>query len=157
MKQCSKCLEDKPLDAFHKAANSKTGRQSQCKDCKREASRAWALANPEKVKASRRRTWAKHGKGRQYQKLYGLTADEVEQLAVAQEHKCAICRLPADESPYGLCVDHDHATGEVRGLLCFKCNTALGKLGDSTELLYAAIRYLERGTDGPSRANPPEA
>ena len=63
-------------------------------------------------------------------------------MLVAQGGVCAICRLTC-QSGKRLCVDHDHATGKVRGLLCQKCNTVLGKMSDSPELLRRAAAYLE--------------
>ena len=60
----------------------------------------------------------------------------------AQNGRCAICGRPETEAG-GLAVDHCHATGKVRGLLCTLCNTALGKFRDRTDILRAAIRYLE--------------
>lgn len=66
----------------------------------------------------------------------------------AQEGLCAICHQP-ETVKYGdrvkdLAVDHDHETGEVRGLLCNNCNRALGMFGDSAERLLAAARYLDQ-------------
>jgi hypothetical protein len=58
---------------------------------------------------------------------------------------CAICRQPERTPGRALAVDHDHATGEVRGLLCGNCNRGIGFLGDSAELLESAAGYL-RGT-----------
>ena len=52
--------------------------------------------------------------------------------------KCNICSKPEDT----LCVDHCHKTGKIRGLLCFDCNTGLGKLGDDVQSIQRAIDYL---------------
>ncbi|MGE0576133.1 MAG: endonuclease VII domain-containing protein [Reyranella sp.] len=61
----------------------------------------------------------------------------------AQEGRCKICRRPAEEGQWKvLRVDHDHATGKIRGLLCHHCNVALGHFGDSPELLERAAEYL---------------
>jgi len=57
---------------------------------------------------------------------YGLTADAYLDLLDRQHHKCAICGKPQTSIKRRLAVDHDHKTGKVRGLLCFRCNTALG-------------------------------
>lgn len=70
-----------------------------------------------------------------------LEALEYAKLLVKQDGKCGIC----DTVPTGrqrLCVDHDHATGRIRGLLCHRCNTAIGLLRDDPVVLDAAIRYL---------------
>jgi hypothetical protein len=68
---------------------------------------------------------------------YGLSAAEVEAMREAQGGVCAICRTaPAVH------VDHDHATGKVRGMLCFNCNAALGHFRDDPILFRRAVRYL---------------
>jgi hypothetical protein len=71
------------------------------------------------------------------QRRYGLTVRRYTELASVQAGLCAIC---LDQGP--LTVDHDHVSGEVRGLLCRLCNTGLGKLNDSPALLGRAIDYL---------------
>lgn len=78
------------------------------------------------------------------QRLYGITPDDYVTLFRAQEGACAICHKPETVEGRSLAVDHDHETGEVRGLLCFRCNTALGKFNDDPQLLRAAAAYLER-------------
>jgi hypothetical protein len=74
-------------------------------------------------------------------KKYGLDAEKYEVLLRKQANKCAICRN--GQGARRLHVDHDHQTGDVRGLLCHFCNTALGLLGDDTALMARAIKYLE--------------
>ena len=66
---------------------------------------------------------------------YGLTIEELDALG----NKCEVC-----ESTERLCVDHDHFTGKVRGLLCNRCNAALGMLGDSEENIINLLNYLTR-------------
>lgn len=74
---------------------------------------------------------------------YGISLDEYEQLLARQGGDCALCGLPEEENRHGvLWVDHDHETGEIRGLLCLWCNTAIGQLGDSAEGLERALEYL---------------
>jgi predicted nucleic acid-binding Zn ribbon protein len=80
---------------------------------------------------------------RQY--LYGITAEEYTALLEAQGNRCAICG--SDEWPgkgNGPHVDHCHVGGQVRGLLCGRCNTGLGQFGDDPVVLRAAAAYLER-------------
>jgi hypothetical protein len=73
---------------------------------------------------------------------YRLSPTEYAGLLVAQDDRCAICRRPrADVGE--LEVDHDHATGAVRGLLCGPCNRGIGQLGDDLERVRAAVAYLE--------------
>ncbi len=74
------------------------------------------------------------------QRNYGITQTEYEAMHVAQGGRCAICRTLNEEEV--LHVDHDHESGEVRGLLCRACNLGIGHLG-SIEVMLAAINYLQ--------------
>lgn len=74
---------------------------------------------------------------------YGITVDDVRPLFDAQAGACAICQAPFGAfADYGFNIDHCHATGAVRGLLCRGCNHGLGAFRDSEGALGAAIRYL---------------
>lgn len=77
---------------------------------------------------------------------YGITTDDYLSLLAKQEEACAICHKPSEL----LCVDHDHDSGQVRGLLCDSCNKLLGFSGDSPEVLTNAIEYLKRAVERPS-------
>lgn len=81
-------------------------------------------------------------------KNYGITADEYIQMAKGQDYKCAICGNPERVTRRGevktLAVDHDHDTGQIRDLLCGRCNTGIGLLGDDPKIIQAALDYLER-------------
>lgn len=70
---------------------------------------------------------------------YNLSPEDYDRLLEDQNEACAICGVRPDR----LCVDHDHETGEVRGLLCSPCNSGLGFFKDRVRLLAAAIVYLE--------------
>lgn len=75
-------------------------------------------------------------------RVYELSIDQYEQMVDEQDNQCGICRISFDEySPH---VDHDHETGDVRALLCTKCNTGLGQFQDSPEILQKAIEYLAK-------------
>lgn len=73
-------------------------------------------------------------------KKYGLSVAAWDALLIEQSGRCGICSDPM-ESPV---VDHDHDTGEVRGLLCSPCNTGIGHLKDDIHRLEAAVKYLSR-------------
>ena len=114
------------------------------------ATRAWKLAHPERTRELNRQSvarWrAKHPEREAAnraaaQEAYGLTGHELVHLRREQDGKCAICRAEP-EPGRRLAVDHDHATGAVRGLLCRRCNMALGSFGDDVDLLIAAAAYL---------------
>lgn len=73
------------------------------------------------------------------QDRYGLSAEEYKALLVKQNGCCAICNMSRK-----LHVDHDHQTDAVRGLLCFRCNAAIGNFDDSPERLEAAATYIRQ-------------
>lgn len=74
--------------------------------------------------------------------LYGLSEAAFSSLLAGQGGRCAICG--SDDWSKKPCVDHDHVTGTVRGILCRKCNSGIGFLGDDPGLVRAALQYLER-------------
>ena len=86
----------------------------------------------------------------QLRKKYGIGLGEARDRLAAQGDRCAICRrakngraVPAGKvSVWDWCVDHDHDTGQVRGILCFHCNAAIGMLGDDPQIVMEAYRYL---------------
>ena len=83
----------------------------------------------------------------QIEKKFHITKDEYYRLLSDQDHKCAICRISLNEYRMQgyrdfFCVDHDHKTGAVRGLLCDKCNRALGFFQEDEETILRAAEYL---------------
>lgn len=84
-----------------------------------------------------------------YKTKYGITMDEYTLMLEAQDYRCAICgEAETTKNKQGqiasLCVDHNHVTNKVRGLLCRMCNSALGKFKDSIEILDKAKSYLNQ-------------
>lgn len=78
------------------------------------------------------------------QRAYGLSMSDYEDLLNNQNNSCAVCLSSfSGHSSKHMCVDHNHSTGEVRGLLCHSCNTGIGKFKDSPEILTMAIAYLQ--------------
>jgi hypothetical protein len=71
---------------------------------------------------------------------YGLRGNDFENMKQQQNGCCLIC----GRQPKRFCVDHDHVTGKIRGLLCFRCNTGLGAFADSIKGLLAAVAYLQQ-------------
>lgn len=107
--------------------------------------------HPERARAQVRAAHQKRGKiykRRQYFSLmeerYGLTKKQIRDQLKQQNHRCAIC---GNKQKCGkrrrLYIDHDHATGKFRGLLCFSCNSLLGFAKDSIQVLQASIAYLK--------------
>jgi hypothetical protein len=80
---------------------------------------------------------------RRLREAYKLSEDDYDLMHAAQHGRCAICgKVDATETQHALVVDHDHSTGEVRGLLCNNCNVGLGFLQDDEEVLRGAVAYL---------------
>jgi Recombination endonuclease VII len=82
----------------------------------------------------------KTGRSRRKRK-YGMAAAEFDDLLLSQHGKCAICKRPS-YTKKGLVVDHCHRTGAIRGILCSRCNSALGLFDDDPALLERALEYL---------------
>lgn len=121
------------------------------RDLVRAARRRQAAANAEQRREHRRSTdyrLVRHGQW--LQRRYGITRADYDRLMANQEGRCAICgRVPEGDSAYPrLCVDHEHGTGVIRGLLCDPCNRGLGDFGDNAEWLRRAAAYLERPPPG---------
>lgn len=132
---CRRCGETKPAEAFHRNKTKESGRQSQCAACVNERVKAWYD-----------RTAGKATRNAQLKRNFGISQAEYDALLVAQGGVCAICLSGEPGGRYGatFSVDHDHRTGVVRGLLCQRCNMALGQLEDDIGRLEAAITYLRR-------------
>ena len=118
------------------------------KEKMKEQSRAAYFKNHEDNKKKRREkaidhseAYSKWGRGYRIRKDYGITEEEYEARIAAQGCKCAICQEPLD-NPKTTHLDHNHETGQLRGVLCISCNHGLGKFKDRTDLLEAAIEYL---------------
>ena len=122
-KQCSKCKEIKPLDAFHRTKVKRDGHTCACKVCRNAYARQKHYAGPKRpyahVSSEQRRIYRRLG-------MHGISNDTYNEMFINQKGKCAICGKLQSEFNYPLFVDHDHKTGKVRGLLCAGCNTGLG-------------------------------
>lgn len=127
MKRCADCKQFKPLEEFPRNKRSRDGRHAYCKPC-----------HNARCRETRERLY---GGSRHYHltRRYGIGAVEVAALIERQGGLCAICGREDPEH-----VDHDHATGRIRGVLCFNCNGGLGQFGDDIHRLSQAIEYLQR-------------
>ena len=120
--------------------------------CKKRV-KEWKMKNPEKTKEIKK-SWAVRNKDRMktamrrclLRSIYGISTEEYQKILISQKRVCAICgnkELTKEGVENNLCVDHNHLTGRVRGLLCRKCNSGIGMFRDNSELLFNAIRYLK--------------
>ena len=133
---CRVCKKEKNLlDEYYLSRKDPTKKSSysyECKTCTVKRSVEYNRENSTSVKS-------------QYLKRnYGLTFEEFEAMLSDQDNCCAICK---GTKTYGrhkrFTVDHSHKTGKIRGLLCHRCNTALGLVGDDIHILNTMIEYLE--------------
>lgn len=172
VKQCSTPGCD-GASGFWKTSKTKSGLQAKCKDCRREKdreyrksnyarecarvkewnaknaekrrerSKTWREANAERVKSYQEKR-VESGKHFEYRlkRVYGITPDDYFSMFDRQNESCAICK-----EEVRLYVDHCHATGKVRGLLCRSCNLALGFLRDDEARIMGMLDYLQGDED----------
>ncbi|MBT2399026.1 endonuclease VII domain-containing protein [Streptomyces sp. ISL-100] len=125
-KHCRQCGQVKPHSEWHRNSTASDGLSTRCKACRAIQGRAGHL-----------------------KRQYGLTEAERDEMISAQMGICSIClAAPAVH------VDHCHETGRVRGVLCFNCNSAIGKLGDDPDTLRRAVAYLEGNAWKPTLVAP---
>ena len=127
---CAACGVERPVGRFK-------GADTTCRDCRA------AEARRRRSQPSARRA----ARDARYRRLYGITLADYLKMGRRQRWLCAVCNRPPYPEGSRLVPDHNHATGEVRGLLCQPCNAALGLMGEKADRLEAAARYLrERGS-----------
>jgi hypothetical protein len=139
MKICIECNQEKPIEDFPTAGkklnkNGEKYRHSYCYLCQREKNRAYHAKNKEHIH-KRNRAWRLRSK-------FGVSAEWYAGKMAQNNGLCEICNKT--DGAKALAVDHDHGTGAVRGLLCTNCNTGIGSLDDSIEMLEKAISYLKK-------------
>jgi len=130
MKKCATCKRTKSDDKFYRYANGKM--LGNCKKCHSIKGAAYRRNN--KVLVQRMHM------SRRVKLRYGITAEVYDDLLEYQNGVCAICGQPDNRKMLG--VDHNHATGKIRGLLCHSCNVLIGHARESSAILEKAIAYL---------------
>lgn len=138
-KWCGTCEKVKPVADFANSAAQADGLQGHCRPCGTIKQAKWRTNN--RAKANRASANS-HRKSR-----IGIEPHEYDQLLEDQGGVCAICKEKCTTKTQkgvqkSLAADHDHVTGATRGLLCSKCNTAIGLLGDDPAVIAAALAYL---------------
>ena len=148
-KTCRKCDTAKPVEGFSKRSASPDGLAPHCKPCVKKYQRGYYIANQDKfLQWSREQRVGLTDEQRvryrrsQREKLYGLEPGQYEDMLGAQLYRCAICGTHTDDCARQLAVDHDHDTGEVRGLLCGSCNAAIGLMREDSFVFESAMAYL---------------
>lgn len=141
-KACRKCDLIKPLDAYYQRKNAVDGRYNVCILCARDDTKEWKknLSKDKKTNYARASVVAQ----------YSLTLADYDAMVERQNGVCAVCRQPPVRDQF-LAVDHNRSCcpgktscgGCVRGLLCIKCNTAIGMIHDSPKNAMSMAFYLE--------------
>lgn len=148
-KHCSGCSTTKELSEFYKKPrhdqySGLAGYSHQCKLCTKAARLEYVRNNPDKQKNS----------NRAYRlNKYGISVGEFNRIFNEQEGKCLGCQRHQSEFSKRLAVDHDHSTGQVRGLLCAACNLILGHAQDNSDVLVSLIKYLEKSQLAKDKSN----
>jgi hypothetical protein len=163
-KPCQKCGLVKPLIDYHNNRTRPDGKHDQCKLCRNNYNKSLPKDHPVRVRArehlnarsfddpkreagrvrSRLRSKTRTKEQRRTQKLrrlYGITLEDQNRILEGQGGVCAICGTD-NWTAAGPSIDHDHATGEIRGVLCNRCNAGIGFLNEDITRFRNAIVYL---------------
>jgi hypothetical protein len=132
MKKCSRCQTHKSLDDFHNTKSSKDGKAWYCKECTLTKVKEYYYSENGNIK--------KKAANRRF--ITGFTPEDFNAQLAKQGGVCAICGTD-DPGKMDFCADHNHNTGQKRGVLCRKCNSGLGHFQDNPEIIAKAIEYLE--------------
>ena len=119
MKTCSMCKLNKPISLFNKSGNKRQFMNAYCKPCQ-----------------------AIYDKRYNLKRRFNITVEDYNTMFLEQGGCCAICKKHQSNFKRSLHIDHDHSTGKVRGLLCFACNSAIGKFEESEEIINNSLEYL---------------
>lgn len=148
MARCFICNKIKETKDFIKHGKCLGGIKNNCIPCYRKMNYDYIHADIEKYCNNVRFKTVKF--------TYGLSKSDYLGLILSHNNMCAICGITPEEQTEkirkdsrlkkkkNLCIDHDHKTNKVRGLLCASCNLGLGYLEDDINLLKKAIQYLEK-------------
>lgn len=151
-----------PIGSFYVDKTCADGFFAFCKACERSRKKEYEKNNQEKIR-QKRKVYKKNNKEKHkvnakkyYERYpekvralrlknsYNLTLDQYNKMLEMQNKSCAICRRHSSEFKRTLSVDHDHETGEVRGLLCSPCNTAIGLFRENLVIIKLAASYIEK-------------
>lgn len=157
MKKCYRCKKEKELTEFSKDKSNKDQLTYDCKECRRKIHKIWYDENIDYVRKKSKEYQEyrkdyynsperkKHYQLKRLQREFGLSPESYEQMLLIQDNKCAICEEDEKSTRNkNLSVDHCHETNQIRGLLCSRCNRAIGLLQDDEIILQKAIDYLKK-------------
>ena len=125
---CSNCKTNKPENDFYIRRNRKKKLTSWCKSCLKEHRDKYAIQARIKGRC----------------RTYNITEKNIKELYIKTKSRCQICGIAEEDTKKkSLCIDHNHLTGEIRGLLCDDCNVAIGRFKDNIEYIKNSIIYLQ--------------
>ncbi len=165
-KVCNECGIEKPLSEYHKHKIEKDGRCSVCKLCRCKAASNWRKNNHKKVKESYKKFGKEYNKKYKQEnpdkyklyyrksklkRMYGVSLDDYNKMFQKQRGCCAICGKHQSQESRALSVDHNHKTGEVRKLLCGKCNLLIGQVESNIDIIDIVFDYLKEHNDASNR------
>ncbi|MCK5612564.1 endonuclease VII domain-containing protein [Candidatus Pacearchaeota archaeon] len=146
---CKRCGVERPITDFHIVKECLEGRRPVCKFCIRKQQKKRYDDNAEFARARQRRYNARNPQVMRQinlKKKYGIVIEEYNIMFESQGGVCLICgcseTVKRNDKIKNLAVDHNHVTGKVRGLLCQKCNQALGLLGENPVVIKSLLEYI---------------
>lgn len=165
-KVCARCGHEKSVEQFSKRSASPNGRHYYCRVCAAEINRkAYQQHRKERLALAKeyardatnrarihayqveyRKKYRPRRQARELELFYGISQSQYDAMLSEQNGACAICGKPEKRQGRRLGVDHCHETGEIRGLICLKCNIGIGSFDDDPATLMCAVRYLKKFT-----------
>jgi len=149
LKFCNGCKEWRSKGDFTKDQKAADRLSSRCRPCRKKYRRGeevrartskynqrYAQQNPEIMKQKDRKNMLK--------RFWNMTTEQYDSMLQKQNGTCAICDKTESNPHKRLCIDHDHTTGKIRGLLCDNHNRAMGLFKDSIADMQKAIEYLKK-------------
>lgn len=135
MKTCSRCKIALDESQFYPRYSSQKGLQSECKKCCTSRHRNQYKPNPERNRRHNLKAF------------YGITQEQYLVMQTNQNNRCLICKKEPElvkSKSTKLYIDHCHKSKKIRGLLCHKCNTAIGLFEEDSRILQSAIEYINK-------------
>jgi hypothetical protein len=156
-KTCSTCFQEKDITFFHKNPKSKDVHSGKCKECTRK----WQIKNKERLREYNKNFRKNHKeyfrkydreyglknaerrRSNKYKSMYGISLENRDEILKSQDYKCKCCgKKLIGLNPRLVCLDHNHTTGAIRGILCHYCNTSLGLMFEDPEKIQQLKDYV---------------
>lgn len=145
-KTCSRCKAEKPFSDFYPDSRRKIGFSSWCRNCTQADNKNWKRNHPVSVKLSKRQ-WRRNfdpSKRNENYYRYGVTREWYESKLKEQDEGCGMCGTKDSGTGHRFHIDHNHKTGKVRGVLCYRCNIFLAHFEHDIRRPELALAYLKK-------------